>query len=86
MKYIVLLTLILGGCASTVPITQQFPEAPKTLLEHCKPLRAAPQGIELSEFIKIVVDNYTEYHICSTNNSAWIEWYQMQQRIFNKDK
>jgi len=85
MKYTIILGLALGGCATTVPVTQHFPEAPKPLLEHCKPLKQAPQAVELSEFIKIVVDNYTEYHICSSNNSAWIEWYKTQQRIFNKE-
>ena len=86
MKYTIVLALALGGCATTVPVTQGFPEAPKPLLEHCKPLKPAPQSVQLSELTKIVVDNYTEYHICSGNNSAWIEWYQTQQRIFNKEK
>ncbi|NBQ98591.1 MAG: hypothetical protein EBU12_10340 [Microbacteriaceae bacterium] len=85
MKYILILALALGGCTTTVPVTQRFPIAPETLLEHCKLLKSAPQAVELSEFIKIVVDNYTEYHICSANNSAWIEWYKTQQRIFNKE-
>jgi hypothetical protein len=86
MKYTIILTLALSGCATTVPVTQRFPEAPKPLLEHCKPLKQAPQGVQLSELTKIVVDNYMEYHICSGNNSGWIEWYQTQQRIFNKEK
>ena len=86
MKNTIVLALALGCCATTVPVTQGFPEAPKPLLEHCKPLKPAPQSVQLSELTKIVVDNYTEYHICSGNNSAWIEWYQTQQRIFNKEK
>ncbi|NBP57454.1 hypothetical protein EBU71_13140 [bacterium] len=86
MKTLLVLTLLLGGCATTVPVTQRFPEAPKPLLEHCKQLKSVPEGVQLSDLTKIIVDNYMEYHICSGNNSAWIEWYQTQQRIFNKEK
>lgn len=86
MKKLLVLTLVLGGCATPVPVTQRFPEAPKPLLEHCKQLKPAPNNVQLSELTKIVVDNYMEYHICSGNNSAWIDWYTTQQRIFNKEK
>jgi hypothetical protein len=86
LKYLLFFGLVLTGCTTTVPVTQRFPEAPKPLLEPCSPLKSAPQNVELSELTKIVVDNYMQYHICSGNNSAWIEWYQTQQRIFNKEK
>lgn len=86
MKRILILSLLLTSCATTVPVTQRFPEAPKPLLEKCSQLKEVPQGAQLSELTKIVVDNYMQYHICSGNNSAWIEWYQTQQRIFNKEK
>ena len=55
MKYIIVLALLLGGCATTVPVTQKFPEAPKPLLEHCKPLKQAPTTVQLSELTKIIV-------------------------------
>jgi PBP1b-binding outer membrane lipoprotein LpoB len=86
MKYIIVLALLLGGCATTVPVTQKFPEAPKPLLEPCQQLKPAPANVQLSELTKIVVENYMQYHICSGNNSAWIEWYTTQQRIFNKER
>lgn len=86
MKYIIPLTLALGGCATAVPVTQRFPEAPKLLLEQCQQLKMAPADVQLSELTKIVVENYMQYHICSGNNNAWIEWYNTQQRIFNKEK
>ena len=86
MKYLLLLVLLLSSCATTVPVKQKFPEAPKPLLEHCKPLKTAPSGVQLSELTKIVVENYIEYYICSGNNSAWIEWYTTQQQIFNKER
>lgn len=86
MKRILILSLLLTSCTTTVPVTQTFPTAPKPLLEKCGDLKQVPQGVQLSELTKIVVDNYMQYHICSGNNSAWIEWYQTQQRIFNKEK
>jgi hypothetical protein len=86
MKYLLILIVLLTGCTTTVPVTQKFPEAPKPLLEHCKQLKLAPTNVQLSELTKIVVENYMEYHICSGNNSAWIEWYTTQQRIFNKER
>jgi PBP1b-binding outer membrane lipoprotein LpoB len=86
MKYILLLTLLLAGCATAVPVKQRFPEAPKPLLEQCQSLKTVPEGAQLSELTKIVVDNYMQYHICSGNNSSWIEWYTTQQQIFNKER
>jgi len=86
MKKILILTLLLGGCTTTTPTIQRFPEAPKFLLEPCKPLKPAPTNVQLSELTKIIVDNYMQYHICSNNNSAWIEWYTAQQYIFNREK
>lgn len=87
MKHpLVIFVTLLAGCTTTVPVTQKFPEAPKPLLEHCKPLKPAPDNVQLSELTKIVVDNYMEYHICSGNNSGWIEWYTTQKSIFNKEK
>ena len=86
MKYALLLTLFLAGCTTTVPVVQKFPAAPQPLLERCKQLKPAPEGVQLSELTKIVVENYMEYYICSGNNNAWIEWYTTQKRIFDKEK
>lgn len=86
MKYTIALALALGGCATTVPVTQKFPEVPKPLLEQCQQLKMAPTDVQLSELTKIIVENYMQYHICSGNNNAWIEWYTTQQRIFNKER
>ncbi len=86
MKYIILLALVLGGCATTVPVTQKFPQAPQALLEPCQQLKPAPSNVQLSELTKIIVENYMQYHICSGNNNSWIEWYTTQQRIFNKER
>jgi len=86
LKYLLFFSLVLTGCSTTVSVTQPFPEAPKPLLEKCKSLKLVPDNVQLSELTKIVVENYMEYHICSGNNNSWIEWYQTQQRIFNKEK
>lgn len=83
MKYLLIL-LLLSSCTTTVPVKPKFPEAPKQLLEQCVPLKLVAKNSELSDFIKVVVENYQQYYICSENNSAWIQWYQAQQRIFNE--
>lgn len=86
MKYLILLTIVIGGCSTTVPVTQRFPTAPTPLLEQCAQLKMAPANVQLSELTKIVIENYMQYHICSGNNNSWIEWYNTQQQIFNKEK
>lgn len=86
MKYILILSLLLGGCATVVPVKQKFPTAPNPLLEPCQPLKLVPKDAELSVLTKIVVDNYMQYYICSGTVNGWQEWYNTQQKIFNKDR
>jgi len=82
MKYILLL-LLLTGC-TTVPVAQKFPEAPKELLEGCTQLKELPSSVHLSDLTKIVVDNYTEYHLCENKVSQWQSWYNKQKKLFEE--
>lgn len=76
---------LLTGCATTVPVTMKFPEAPEVLLKPCDPLDTIGKDqIVFSEFLKTVVDNYTKRHQCAAQNDAWIEWYKKQKEIFEK--
>ena len=84
MKYLLLL-LLLTGC-STVPVAQKFPEAPKELLEPCTQLKEIPADVHLSNLTKVVVENYTEYHLCENKVSAWQSWYTQQKKIFQELK
>lgn len=87
MKKIVILTVstLLTGCAVHVePVTAKFPVAPATLQEKCVELREASEGMLLSEFTKVVVQNYILYHECSRKVEGWNEWYAKQKEIFEK--
>lgn len=79
------LSILLTGCATTVPVTAKFPEAPEVLLKPCDPLDTIGKDhIVFSEFLKTVVGNYTKRHQCAAQNDAWIEWYKKQKEIFDK--
>lgn len=77
--------ILLSGCATTVPVAAKFPEAPAILLEPCDKLDTIEkEKVYFSEFLKIVVGNYTKYHTCASQNAAWKEWYNKQKEIFEK--
>lgn len=82
-KLLVLPLLLLAGCSITAkPVTSTFPEAPATLQEKCAQLREATEGMTLSEFTKVVVENYILYHECERKVEGWQEWYAKQKKIF----
>lgn len=83
-KQIILLSVLaLTGCSITaVPVTPHFPDAPDTLMQRCATLKEATEGMSLSEFTKIVVENYILYHECERKVEGWHEWYQQQRQIF----
>ena len=83
MKNILLLcTLLLSGCASTVPVKQSFPAVPDLLLEKCGNLDTIDKPtVLLSEFMTTVTKNYTKYHNCADVVNAWQQWYVDQKKI-----
>lgn len=84
MKYL-FIALLLAGC-TTVPVTQKFPDAPDILQQSCKSLEQVNTTATISEFAKVVVNNYTEYYQCSTLVEGWQEWYKNQKKIFEELK
>lgn len=81
---IVLLSLLMVGC-SAVPVKQKFPEVPAELLKQCPyQLEKLENDPKLSDVAKTVTRNYTTYHECAYKNDAWIEWYQIQKKIFEE--
>lgn len=88
MKFLVLLvTLALAGCFKTVPVRQTFPEAPKTLTERCEKLKKVEgDRVAITEMLKVVIENYTLYHECSTKVDGWNEWYESQKKIYESLK
>ena len=82
---LLILTILLTGCATTVPVTVKFPEAPKELLQTCPDLKSLdPEVKKLSDVLNTVVDNYSQYYDCKSNIDDWIEWYNTQKKIFDK--
>ena len=81
MKYL-LLILILTGCSTTVPVTAKFPDVPERLLVKCPQLEKLENEAKLSDIAKTVTNNYTTYYECAVKHDAFVEWYQVQKRIF----
>jgi hypothetical protein len=86
VKKLMLLPLVLlSGCAITaVPVAPKFPEAPATLLQKCEALKEVAEDASLTDFTKIVVENYILYHECSRKVEGWHEWYTKQKAIFEE--
>jgi hypothetical protein len=75
---------LLTGCSTTVPVTAKFPEAPEVLLVDCDQLdKIGKDKVLFSEFLTVVVGNYSKYHACAAQNAAWKEWYAKQKEIFD---
>lgn len=78
--------VLLTGCLNT-PVARHFPEVPEELKTACPSLEQVdPNTTKLSEVVRVVTDNYTQYHECRVKVDAWIEWYKTQQAIFNSVK
>lgn len=87
MKKLLLLipALLLTGCLTT-PVKRNFPEVPQELLEACPDLKTVPETEKLSTVLKVVVDNYGQYHECKIKVDTWVEWYKTQKQIFDSVK
>lgn len=84
---IMLFTLLLVGCSTTVPVKPEFPGAIPKLMVECPELQLVPPGTEkLSETIAVVAKNYGQYHECRAKINGWIEWYNDQKKIYEQVK
>jgi len=90
MRLLLIITsaLFLSGCIAT-PVKHALPEAPEKLTNPCPKLKELPLEEErLTEFLKIVTQNYTTYYECAVKHDGLVEWYQIQKKIhddvFNK--
>ena len=83
MKYLIpVFVLLLSGCSTTVPVTAKFPETPKHIMQICPQLESLQDDAKLSDIAKTVTINYTQYYSCAIKVDAWIQWYEVQKRIF----
>lgn len=83
MKYLLLIpAVLLTGCLTT-PVKRNFPEVPQEIMQACPDLKTVEQTEKLSDVLKVVTDNYGQYHECRAKVDAWIEWYKTQKHIFD---
>ena len=75
-----------SGCSTTVPVTAKFPSVPKGLMVKCPQLEKLNNEAKLSDISKTITENYTTYYECAVKNDAWIEWYNIQKKIFEEIK
>lgn len=86
LALILVSAVLLTGCLAT-PVKRTFPEAPKELMQICPNLLAVSENTDkLSEMLKIITENYGQYHECRIKNELWIEWYKAQKEIFDSVK
>jgi hypothetical protein len=84
---IALLSLLLVGCSTVVPVTQRFPEPPGNIaMTACPQLQKVAEDARLSDISKTITVNYGTYYECAVKTDAWIEWYQKQKQIFENLK
>jgi hypothetical protein len=51
-------------------------------MEKCPDLAKIKEDAALSDIAKTVNANYSEYYVCAVKLDLWIEWYQIQRKIF----
>jgi hypothetical protein len=87
MKYLIVLCVFLVGCSTYVPVTQKFPEPPKSGMIRCPELNLVSEDeTKLSGVLEVVVSNYSLYHECQAKTDLWIEWYERQKQIHENVK
>lgn len=82
----IVLAFLATGCSTVVPVTAKFPDVPERLLNKCPQLEKLKEDAKLSDISKTVTINYSTYYECAVKSDAWIEWYQIQKRIFESVK
>ena len=84
MKLVIIaISLALTACSTLVPVTMTFPEAPGRQAQvACPNLQKLKDDARLSDVSRTITINYSTYYECAVKTDAWIEWYQIQRRIF----
>lgn len=85
-KLFVLLPFLIVGCSTPTPVKRSFPDVPQEIIVACPELKQTQQTEKLSDVLKIVTENYGQYHECSAKVDAWTQWYKTQKEIFDSVK
>ena len=75
-----------SGCSTTVPVKAKFPEVPERLLVKCPALEKLEDEAKLSDITKTITKNYNTYYECAVRHDAWLEWYNVNKKIFENIK
>ena len=90
MKLIILvLAVLLVGCAAPTPVKRNFPDAVPALQEKCPGLstvESTSNAVSITDLLKTVVKNYGSYYECANKVDGWNEWYNTQRKIFENVK
>lgn len=87
MKYLLVLSLLLAGCSTSVPVKRTFPNVPAELMQECPDLKPLPDSTtKLSEVLSVVTNNYGQYKECQIKVDQWRDWYEKQKKIFDEVK
>ena len=86
MKYLACFLLVLVTGCSSVPVAPKFSEVPERILQKCPQLEKLNEESKLSDIAKTVTNNYTTYYECAVKHDAFIEWYQVQKKIYESVK
>jgi hypothetical protein len=87
MKPLLILTLLLAGCSTTVPVKRTFPAVPEVLMQECPNLKLLKDDTsKLSEVLTVVNENYGQYKECQIKVDRWRDWYTKQKKIFDEVK
>ena len=86
-KLLISSVIVLSGCATSVPVTMNFPQAPETLRTQCEALKQAdPTTTKLSALVGTVAENYGMYQECQVKVEEWNRWYESQKKIYESVK
>jgi hypothetical protein len=84
---LIIVSVLVVGCSTTVPVTAKFPAPPGTLVqEPCVELKKLNDEAKLSDVAKTVTVNYSEYYMCAVKLEAWQRWYREQKTIYESLK
>lgn len=89
MRLILICSLLLAGCSTTVvPVTMKFPDAAPSLMTPAKDLNKLPtdKKIEMADIIKTTNENAQLYYELKIKYEAWQEWYKEQKSIADELK
>lgn len=84
--FLIPFVIMLSGCLTSTPVKRNFPEVPKELMEACPDLKLVEPTEKLSDVLKVVTENYSQYHECRIKVDTWVEWYKTQKQIFDSVK